>query len=104
MTKRILRVVSEHVVLYRDDRTGISWVEDGTTGNGHTCHASIDATGSVRGMKKLGYWRKNDRTVRSHGYIYNIDTFIASDDLDWLAAQNCQCGGKHLQPEDYPSG
>ena len=104
MAKVLLRQIKEHVALYRDDRTGIAWVEDGTTGNGHTCHASIDASGSVRGMKKLGYWRQADRTVRSHGYIYNIDTFIASDDLDWVAAQHCKCGGKHIQPEDYSNG
>jgi hypothetical protein len=95
MAKQLIRKVSEYVHLYRDPKTGIAWVENGSTGNGHTCHASIDATGSVKGMKKLGYWRKDDKTVRSHGYIYNIDSYVVSDDLDLLAAEYCRCGGKH---------
>ena len=35
-------------------------------------HPSIHYTGSVRGMKKLGYWRKTDRCVRCGQYIYNL--------------------------------
>lgn len=104
MARRVLRVVGEHKVLCRDDRTGIAWVEDGSTGISHSCHASIDSTGSIRGMKKRGYWKQADRTVRSHGCIFNIDTFIATDDLDWLAAENCQCGGKHLKQEERAGG
>ena len=44
-------------------------------------------------MKKLGYWGKEDRTVRSHGFIYNIDTFVVdeADPYDVLAAEECQC-------------
>jgi hypothetical protein len=87
--------VAPYKTLYRDTRTGIAWVEDGSTGNGHTCHPNIDRSGSVRGMKKLGYWRKDDRMVRSHGFIYNIDSFVATDELDWIAAEHCQCGGFH---------
>ena len=42
-------------------------------------HPSIHYTGSVRGMKKLGYWGKNDVCVRSGAYIYNLSiTFIPS--------------------------
>lgn len=39
-------------------------------------HPSVHYTGSVRGMKKLGYWRKHDRCVRCGQYIYNISMFI----------------------------
>jgi hypothetical protein len=35
-------------------------------------HPSIHCTGSVRGMKKLGYWGKNDVCVRIGNYIYNL--------------------------------
>ena len=35
-------------------------------------HPSIHYTGSVRGMKKLGYWGKYDRCVRCGSYIYNL--------------------------------
>lgn len=41
--------------LHRDPKSGIAWVKDYSTGMGHSCHANIDATGSARGMKKLGY-------------------------------------------------
>lgn len=93
--KRKLLEIKPYVVLYRDDRTGIAWVEDGTTGMGHSCHPNIDATGSIRGMKKLGYWNAKDRCVRSHGFIYNIDHLVSSDELDRIAAEHCRCGGRH---------
>ena len=35
-------------------------------------YPSIHHTGSVRGMKKLGFWGKYDRCVRCGQYIYNI--------------------------------
>lgn len=40
------------------------------------CHPSIHYTGSVRGMKKLGFWGKNDRCVRCGQYIYNLSIFL----------------------------
>jgi hypothetical protein len=96
MAKKILlKQIGEYQYLYRDPKTGIAWVENGSTGMGHTCHPSIHYTGSVSGMKKLGYWRKEDRTVRSHGWIYNIDSLVVDDAFDEIARQYCQCGGKH---------
>ncbi len=35
-------------------------------------HPSIHYTGSIRGMKRLGFWGKNDVCVRSGAYIYNL--------------------------------
>lgn len=104
MAKVLIKKVGEYQKLFKDDRTGIAWVEDGSTGSGHTCHPSIDATGSVRGMKSRGYWRPKDRTVRCGGFIYNIDSFIASDDYDWLAAEYCNCGGVHRKRENLVQG
>lgn len=88
-----LKDVGPHAELYRDPKTGIAWVKDGSTGLGHSCHSNIAATGSVSGMKNLGYWGRNDRTVKNHGFIYNIDTFIVNekDPYDMLAAEYCQC-------------
>ena len=91
MSKQLIREIKPYTKLYRDDRTGIAWIEDGSTGCGHSAHANIDATGSVRGMKKLGYWRKEDRVIRSHGVAYNIDTLVISDMLDEIAAKECRC-------------
>jgi hypothetical protein len=93
--KTKIRDIREHVTLYRDDRTGIAWVENGETGLGHSCHPNISDTGSVRGMRDLGYWGKDERTARSHGWIYNIDRLVTSDPLDEVARAECRCGGRH---------
>lgn len=39
-------------------------------------HPSIHYTGSVRGMKKQGFWGKDDRCVRCGQYIYNLSRYI----------------------------
>jgi len=38
-------------------------------------HPSIYVSGSIRGMKKLGYWRKHDEIVRCGSYYYNLSIF-----------------------------
>lgn len=100
MTKELLEELGPYRKLYRDSKSGIAWVEDGTAGVGHSCHANIDASGSVEGMKALHYWNETDRTVRSHGFIYNIDTLVMSDEDDRRAANFCRCGGRC---KDYQS-
>lgn len=94
MTRRtFIREVGPYKELHRDRRTGIAWVKDGSTGTGHSAHPNIDASGSVAGMKARGYWRKDDRAVRSHGFIYNVDRLSVSDALDEIAAAECLCVG-----------
>jgi len=39
-------------------------------------HPSIHYTGSVRGMKKLGYWGKRDKVVRCGQHYYNLSITI----------------------------
>ncbi len=39
-------------------------------------HPSIHYTGSVRGIKRLGLWGKNDHCVRCGQYIYNLSIRI----------------------------
>lgn len=39
-------------------------------------HPSINRTGSVRGMKKLGFWGKDDICVRCGQFIYNLSIFL----------------------------
>ena len=41
-------------------------------------HPSIHYTGSVRGMKKLHGWRKDDVCVRCGQYIYNLSITISN--------------------------
>jgi hypothetical protein len=90
-----VRQIQPHAALFRDPKTGIAWVEDGSTGMGHTAHANIASSGSVAQMKRKGFWGKEDRAVRSHGFIYNIDSCIVSNDLDRVARNECRCGGNH---------
>jgi hypothetical protein len=93
--KTFVKQLAPYIELHFDERTGLAWVENGSAGCGHTCHPNIDKTGSVRGMKKLGYWAQSDRMVRSHGFIYNIDRLAVSDKWDEVAREHCRCGGKH---------
>lgn len=95
MAKQFIREVKPYANLYKDTVTGIAWIEDGSTGCGHSCHPNIDSTGSVTGMKKLGYWNKKDRIVRSHGFQYNIDKFVidTKDEFDIIVAKECACAG-----------
>ena len=103
--KKLIKEIKPYVKLYRDEKSGIAWIENGSTGCGHSCHANIDTSGSVRGMKNLGYWKKDARTVRSHGFIYNIDSFCCSDEYDNIAAEYCACTAcleRKSKPEPYP--
>lgn len=93
IVKQFVKEIRPYVNLYRDDNNGIAWIEDGSTGLGVSVHANIDSSGSVRGMKYRGYWSKDARTVESHGFIYNIDTFVCSksDELEMIVADECMC-------------
>lgn len=93
--RQIIREIEENVTLCRDDKSGLAWIEDGKTGNKVSVHANIDNSGSVSGMKKLGYWKNNAKTVKSCGFIYNIDTFVCNenDKLEKIVAEECLCDG-----------
>ena len=93
--KQFIREIEKNVILYRDDKTGIAWIEDGKTGLGISVHSNIDISGNVSGMKARGYWEKKDRTVRSHGWIYNIDSFVCDkeNELEMIVANECRCQG-----------
>jgi len=95
MAKTLIRKIGPYATLYRDRKSGVAWVEDTHSGTGHSAHPNIDASGSVAGMKRKGWWGKKDRTARAHGFIYNIDILHVSDDYDVIAARACQCGGNH---------
>lgn len=61
MAKKLIKEIRPYVKLYRDTNNGIAWIEDGSTGLGISVHPNLDKSGSVTGMKKLGYWDKSDR-------------------------------------------
>ena len=46
-------------------------------------HPSIHYTGSVRGMKKLGFWGKHDVCVRCGQYIYNLSIRLGGHNRIW---------------------
>ncbi len=92
-TLELIAHIGDWKDVYRNVNTGIAFVQDGSTGMRHSCHANIDASGSVRGMKKLGYWGKDDRTVKCNGTIYNVSSYVVSDELDKVAAKYCECIG-----------
>ena len=95
MAKQFIREVKPYAKLYRDTVNGIAWIEDGSSGCGFSVHSNIDSTGSVRGMKDRGYWRRTDRTVRSHGFIYNIDSFVCNKETEFevIVSKECRCQG-----------
>ena len=93
--KIFLRKIDKYAELYRDDKSGIAWIYDRSTGLGVSVHPNIAASGSVSGMKALGYWGKDDRTVKSHGFIYNIDrlAYDPHNKLEATVSQYCMCKG-----------
>lgn len=90
---RYIKSVGDCANLYRDDTSGLAWISDGRIGTEHSVHPSIHRTGSVRGMKSLGYWGKKDKVVRSHGWIFNISIFTCDEDnkYDLIVANECKC-------------
>jgi len=62
---------------------------------GHSCHSNIDASGSITGIKNLGYWDKKDQIISSHGFKYNINSFVIDKEnkYDQIVAAECMCQG-----------
>ena len=102
-TLELIAHVDDFKDVYRNKTTGIAFVYDASSGCRYSCHSNIDATGSIRGMKSNGYWKKNDRCIRSNGCIYNIDTMIKSDYFEMVAANYCMCESclERKMPEEY---
>ena len=93
MAKQFIREIEPYKNLYRDNKNGIAWIEDGSTGLGISVHPNMDKSGSVIGMKNRGFWDKSDRIVQSHGWKYNIDRFVCNkkDKLEMIVANECMC-------------
>jgi len=80
----------------------IVWTIDNySTGGGHSAHSNIDASGSVSGMEKLGYWRNTYRTLRHKVFIYNMSKIACSDLLVelCLAIEECRCHQEYTSVE-----
>lgn len=86
-----IKTIDEHADLYRDSKTGIAAVY--VDGARHTIHPNISKTGTVRGMKKLRYWGREDRVVQMQGYKYDIDkiSMDVEDKYDVICSRECMC-------------
>lgn len=71
--KQLIREIEPNLKLYRDDETGIAWIKDGYSGIEISIHPNVHSYDTVEGMKELGYWGINDRIVKGHDCLYNID-------------------------------
>jgi hypothetical protein len=89
---RFIKLINTYAKLYRNDETGIAWIYDSSMGLRYSVHPNIDKTGSVRGMKKLGYWEKKDKIVRCGGYVYNISRIVCDNsEYERIVADACMC-------------
>jgi hypothetical protein len=96
--KEIVKKINEDAVLYRDNKTGIAWIDSSFCGL-ISVHSNIQSSGSIRGMKDRGYWGRKDRCLRTNGFIYNIDRFVFYSDIpgtpvyeyEHIVAENCNC-------------
>ena len=91
--KQLVMKIEEHKLLYRDNKTGIAWVEDGTVGLSYSIHPNIDASGSTIGMRKCGYWGKTERVVRCGSWKYNIDRLVYDENNKYekIVLDECRC-------------
>ncbi len=106
--KKFIREIVPDAKLYRDPINGIAWVEDAKAGICISVHPNIDITGSVQGMKERGFWGMDDRIVKSHGLVYNIDRFVCSpgDKMEEIVARECRCQAclERREKEDKKNG
>ena len=89
--KNLIKNIKKHVNIYQCPKTGIAWIEDNTTGLSYSLHPNIDSTGSISGMKKLGYWNKKDKTIKTNGFIFNISQKYVSNEYNTILQKYCQC-------------
>lgn len=78
------RVKELNLLCSLPDLKKVVTIDNYSTGTGHSCHPNIDKSGSVDGMKNLGYWDKNDKTLKQGDYIYNLSHVVCSSPLDEL--------------------
>lgn len=84
MAKQFIREIKSHVNLYRDTLNGIAWIEDGSTGLGISVHPNIDKSGSVTGMKNLGYWGRLVTCKIINKYIRNNTTYYSLQEINGI--------------------
>lgn len=95
----------DHIFRYRVLETGdlvslpilnaVCRIKNYSAGIEHCAHPNISVTGSVSGMRKLGYWRKTDIVYRQGSAWYNVSQIVTSHLLDELCLAledtGCKC-------------
>ena len=94
MAKVLLKDLGLGRKLYQDSKTGLTRVEDGRSGTGHSAHPSADP-GVTKSALRQRKWSDDDKIVRAFGLKYNISQLHCKDEWDHLARQHCRCGGQH---------
>lgn len=77
--------------IFEDEATGIAWMHDGSSGMDISIHPSIDASGSIQGMKQSGRWKKEDIIRKANGYYFNISKTVCDSKEDMAVARHCNC-------------
>ena len=90
------------LVSFKKYETGIVIVENRSAGIGHSAHPNIHKSGSIEGMKKLGYWNRKDKIVEAGDYLYNVSKVVISDELDLLADGIQESKVDYLEPLALP--
>lgn len=102
--KIFVKEIRPHVRMYKDASNGLVWIEDGTTGLGYSCHSNIDITGSIKGMKYHKFWGQKDRCIRSHGFIFNVDSLYGTGSFYDICKKECMCVGCTDRRSRYVKG
>lgn len=97
MKQKVVKKIDEETLIYRDERTGMAFAKK--RGENFSIHPNIHKSGSVKGMKKLGFWGKKDRVVRVGDFSYNTDIIVFDyadsklRELEEEIAKHCLCVG-----------
>lgn len=63
-------------------KKGIVFIKSG--GFYYSCHPNIHKSGSVKGMIKLGHWKRTDKIIRRGEYKYNVSKIVLSSCSDLI--------------------
>jgi hypothetical protein len=77
---------------------GLVQLRNGSSGTGHSPFINVDRTANLAGLRKLYRWGKDDKLVRAHGFIYNLNMPSVTDELDMLS-HVLITQGVHLLPQ-----
>ena len=77
----------EYLISIPNKKKGIIGIKNYSQGFMNIAHPNIDSSGSVSGMKKLGYWGKTDKIEKVFGCNVNKSKIVISDEIDNFIAK-----------------